>query len=73
MEPFKKKIVLLLSILCSAFIAKADTVDNYQIHIRNKLVLNEFGYGSSIKKVNLLILKKKNLKDSLSITFNHCT
>lgn len=73
MEIFKKHIILALAFFCCAFSTKADTVDNYQIHIRKKLVLNESGYGSFIKKVNLLVLKKQNLKDSLSITFNHCT
>ena len=51
----------------------ADTVDNFQLFIRNKQVLNEAGKGSALKRVNLLIIKKPNLEDSIHLNYHHCT
>jgi hypothetical protein len=68
-----QKTLLLFLLLASTLSANADTVDNFQIKIRNKLLLNESGFGSALPTRNLLILKQSDRDDILTITYSHCT
>jgi hypothetical protein len=67
--------IAVLSIVILTFCpenVKADTVDNFQIYVRNVLRMNEGGFGTAQKGINLLIFTTNNDGDSLSINYNHC-
>jgi len=60
-------------LFASTLSANADTVDNFQIKIRNKLLLNESGLGSALPNIKLLILKQSDRNEILTVTYYHCT
>jgi len=53
--------------------AKADTVDNFQVYIGQKLILTEKSFNPLSSKLASLALDSTNYRDTIVINFNHCT
>lgn len=58
--------ILLFCLIGLSGNALADTIDNYQIHLRDKIVVRETGD-------KLLRLDESNKDDKLQINYNHCS
>jgi hypothetical protein len=52
---------------------KADTIDNFQVYIRQKLILTEKSFSPLSSKLALLELGRTNYRDTIEIHFTHCT
>lgn len=52
--------------------AKADTTDNFQVYLKNELVLRESDYGPEVSSQKYLVLGASNIHDTIFVNYNHC-
>ncbi|MBS1511466.1 MAG: hypothetical protein JST86_11535 [Bacteroidetes bacterium] len=67
------RLLAIILFLSFSAIAKADTVDNYQIYIKKVLVRNESGFPSNVKNKSFIKIDKALCNETLELHFHHCT
>ncbi|MFT3980844.1 MAG: hypothetical protein QM687_10275 [Ferruginibacter sp.] len=69
----KKSTIIIVLLLGLHLSCKADTIDNYQLYIKGKLLLNNSGYGSASKERLILSIASSQENDSIILFYHHCT
>jgi regulator of extracellular matrix RemA (YlzA/DUF370 family) len=68
--------LVLVNILLTSFAmqAKADTIENYQIYLKDEIVIRESDYRNPHSTpVKFLALDQTNFNDFISVNYSHCT
>lgn len=70
-----KSIVIYCSIVMNVLLglsAKADTIDNFQVYLKNEIVLRESDYNTPTASWKVLTLDSSNINDTFLINYDHC-
>jgi len=74
MKHIRRLLTIIIPLVLWTFQTKADTTDNYQIYLKNKIAITERDYNnilsSTIKSLDLSIL---NYSDTIKIKYSHCS
>ena len=74
MNSLKRLLCLSLVLFGCRIQAKADTTDNYQIYLNNKIVIRESDYNNPLSStIKFLILDSTTYNDTIKINYSHCT
>lgn len=66
--------ILAIILLIGLFLpAKADTVSNFQVYLRNEIVLRESDYRPEVSSLKFLTLGPANAHDTIFVNYSHCT